>query len=205
MLPAQWTGGTGEKVKHNRGSETHGEWVNELVKEWSFCWESWDPTPFLGVNIFPVLLQSRGTPSWTLCGKHPHRPDTCTHCVLHQYWRSDARGSSGLHLGWPCQLALLRPLLLQFWGTTAMLWKANMSFQIGTWLYITGDQESTIFALAVTGLYKQRLGLPFGSSWNLADSNESGVGVKLRCQTEWPGPPKARKSRSFSSTRSACV
>lgn len=35
-----------------------------------------------------------------------------------------------------------------------------------------------------------KAGLPLGGSQNLADGNESGVGVKLRCQTEWPGPPE---------------
>lgn len=51
-----------------------------------------------------------------------------------------------------------------------------------------------------------KAGLPLGGSQNLTDSNESGVGVKLRCQTEWPGPPETqREPRASPSTRSACV
>jgi len=91
------------------------------------------------------------------------------------------------------------------WGPLPMFMKTEHVIQTSTSGLLTPKISSHYFPLCHRTL-QVKVGLPIDCSQNLADSNESRVGVKLRCQTEWPGPPETpREPRASPSTRSACA
>lgn len=91
------------------------------------------------------------------------------------------------------------------WGPLPMFMKTEHVIQTSTSGLPTPKISRHYFPLCHRTL-QAKVGLPVDCSQNLADSNESRVGVKLRCQTEWPGPPETpREPRASPSTRSACA
>lgn len=91
------------------------------------------------------------------------------------------------------------------WGPLPMFMKTEHVIQTSTSGLLTPKISSHYFPLCHRTL-RVKVGLPVDCSQNLTDSNESRVGVKLRCQTEWPGPPETpREPRASPSTRSACA
>lgn len=196
---------------HSRCLITSDERMNELVSEWG-CHRGLGELLSLGVPISVVPLNAPVTSSRTPCGGFP---------VYHQGLPSEPH-----QLPWPSHASRkLRPLRsadpvpLRTPGTPPLLppgsprgplpvfMKTEHVIQTGT----SGLAQLRIRSHSFTSsscpwTLQAEAGLPLGGSQSLADSNESGVGVKLRCQAEWPGPPETlREPRASPSTRSACV
>lgn len=165
---------------------TFGEQTNELVSEWGCC-RGLGELPFLGVHISLVPLNARVTLSWTLWG-----------AASSPGYQMPA-ASSGLYTWLTLStLPTLRtpPSLLSGSprGPLPVFMKTEHVIQTG---------PSDLAQLRIRGhsftspschwTLQAKAGLPLGGSQNLADSNESGVGVKLRCQTEWPGLCESRE------------